>query len=198
MRQSVIDFAPGGNGGTDSGGSGSSLSGGVIAGIAVVGALLLIALLLLLWGWILQRKARRGGGALAMGGGVDGEAKTGPAVGLRWDNVSLHVPHTPSAWGGFVGQSKRSRNIEGHKAILAGVSGQVAPGTMLAVLGPSGAGKTSLVDILSGQEKRGVIGGDVSFFVPGRDGVEDIQRRPRIGYVDQVGVPQDPFRYTPD
>lgn len=190
MRQSVIDFAPGGNGGTDSG-SGSSLSGGVIAGIAVVGALLLIALLLLLWGWILQRKARRGGAL----GGVDGEAKTGPAVGLRWDNVSLHVPHTPSAWGSIVGQ-KRSRNIEGHKTILAGVSGQVAPGTMLAVLGPSGAGKTSLVDILSGQEKRGVIGGDVSFFVPGPDGVEDIQRRPRIGYVDQVGVPQRPFRYT--
>ncbi|KDN36836.1 hypothetical protein K437DRAFT_48301 [Tilletiaria anomala UBC 951] len=47
--------------------------------------------------------------------------------------------------------------------ILRDVSGEIHPGSMLAILGPSGAGKTSLVDILAGRSKVGTISGTLTF-----------------------------------
>lgn len=197
VRQAVIDYTSGNTTSSTGDNGNSSLSGGVIAGIAVVGALLLAALVLLLIGWLLQRKARRAGNKFV--DGEDAEPKGGPLIGLRWDNVSLHVPTGSNSWASFFDTKKRGspstapsagpspNDKPGFKTILAGVSGSISVGNMLAILGPSGAGKTSLVDILSGQDKRGIIGGQVSFFVPGGgDDTDPIQRKPRIGYVDQV------------
>lgn len=191
----MIDYTSGDSGSSTSGGGGSGLSGGVIAGIAVVGALLLASLVLLLVGWLLQRKARRGPNELT-GRSEEGELKRGPSVGLRWANISLHIPIRQSPWSPlFDGKKQSSSSLSttnsadrpGYKTILTGVSGSVAAGNMLAILGPSGAGKTSLVDILSGQDKRGAVSGQVSFFVPGdKDDIDSIERMPRIGYVDQV------------
>ena len=45
------------------------------------------------------------------------------------------------------------------KEIFSGVSGVVEPGEVLAVLGPSGAGKTSLMDVLACRKSSGTIQG---------------------------------------
>lgn len=209
VRQSVIDYTSGSSNSTNTGGGGSSLSGGVIAGIAVVGALLFAAFLLLFISWGIQHRARKGGARA--GEGLDDEGKSVPSVGLRWTNISLHVPSTPSTWASlFEKQGRNSSNfpvsggttrespLPGYKTILSGVSGRVAAGEMLAILGPSGAGKTSLVDILSGQDKQGHVGGKASFFVSGNDEDDpnpvDVDRKPRIGYVDQVNIPHNPVQ----
>eukprot|EP00003_Mantamonas_plastica_P019523 TRINITY_DN3183_c0_g5_i1.p1 TRINITY_DN3183_c0_g5~~TRINITY_DN3183_c0_g5_i1.p1 ORF type:complete len:243 (-),score=69.26 TRINITY_DN3183_c0_g5_i1:25-651(-) len=47
------------------------------------------------------------------------------------------------------------------KRILDGVSGVVKPGEILGILGPSGAGKTSLLDVLSGRNNVGEVFGSI-------------------------------------
>ena len=47
------------------------------------------------------------------------------------------------------------------KKILQGVSGHVSSGQMLAILGPSGAGKTTMLDILAQRQKGGKVSGEL-------------------------------------
>ncbi len=62
-------------------------------------------------------------------------------VSLEWDEIFLTVP-----------QNKRvKRNRSNEKRVLSGVSGSVKSGQMLAIMGVSGCGKTSLLNILSGR-----------------------------------------------
>ena len=70
---------------------------------------------------------------------------------------------------------------EGRKRILGGVSGRADPGEMVAIMGPSGAGKTSLLSILAkgGQTEGGV-------YLAGRARVKSDKRR--MGYVAQDDV----------
>jgi ABC-type multidrug transport system ATPase subunit len=44
------------------------------------------------------------------------------------------------------------------KAILKNVSGMVEPGTLVGIIGPSGAGKTSLLEVLCRRVKKRVTG----------------------------------------
>ncbi|CAB1101457.1 ABC [Ectocarpus sp. CCAP 1310/34] len=53
--------------------------------------------------------------------------------------------------------------IAGVKKILRGVSGAVEPGQILAIIGTSGSGKTSLLDVLVGRARRGYHTRTVSF-----------------------------------
>lgn len=175
VRQSVIDN--GGNGtdtsSTDVGGK--SLSGGVIAGLAVVGGLVFLALAFLLFGCIKQRKARMA----KFGDNV------GIQVGVEWDAISYTVPGSSGA--GILGTLRRRRgagNVD-DKAVLDSVSGNVQAGQMMAVLGPSGAGKTTLVEILAGKSKSGVITGNVRF--PMR-GASSHNVTPRIAFVPQQDI----------
>ncbi|XP_056683677.1 ABC transporter G family member 22 isoform X2 [Spinacia oleracea] len=48
---------------------------------------------------------------------------------------------------------KVTMNSEGEKYILHGVSGSATPGELLAMIGPSGGGKTTLLNLLSGRLK---------------------------------------------
>ena len=49
------------------------------------------------------------------------------------------------------------------RAILKNITGVIWPGEMYALLGPSGAGKTSLLDVISGRKTTGNISGKVLF-----------------------------------
>ncbi|CAK4031470.1 ABC transporter [Lecanosticta acicola] len=68
------------------------------------------------------------------------------------------------------------------KQILSNITGSVHPGELLAIMGASGAGKTSFLDILARKNKSGTISGD--FWLNGEQ-VADAEFRSVIGFVDQ-------------
>lgn len=68
------------------------------------------------------------------------------------------------------------------KQILSNIQGVAHPGQVMAIMGASGAGKTSFLDILARKNKRGVVSGD--FYVNGEK-VSDADYKNVIGFVDQ-------------
>jgi ABC-type multidrug transport system ATPase subunit len=77
------------------------------------------------------------------------------------------------------------RNVSyriGEKLILDNVHGIVKPGEVLAIMGASGAGKTSFLDILARKRKKGVVEGE--FFLNGKS-VSDSRFKSVVGFVDQ-------------
>ncbi|KAI0267848.1 hypothetical protein BC834DRAFT_1040570 [Gloeopeniophorella convolvens] len=68
------------------------------------------------------------------------------------------------------------------RPILEGITGSVRPGQVLAIMGASGAGKSTFLDILARKRKRGLVGGTT--LVNGRE-VLDTEFRKVIGFVDQ-------------
>ncbi|KAF9976915.1 hypothetical protein BGZ73_007532 [Actinomortierella ambigua] len=70
----------------------------------------------------------------------------------------------------------------GEKEVLRNVNGIVKPGQVMAIMGASGAGKTSLLDILARRHKSGVVTGHM--YVNGRT-VSNHQYKRVVGYVDQ-------------
>ncbi|TFK25787.1 ABC transporter [Coprinopsis marcescibilis] len=170
VRQSVIDSAPAVSG-SEEAPKNEPLGGGVIAGLAVVGGLVLLALLFLLWGFLSQRAARKKGYV------DEGKAK----VGVSWSNLTYYVPHQSGFFSGF---RKKAEVSNGDKFILDNISGNIPAGQMMAILGPSGAGKTTLIEILAGKSKSGITTGDVSFPFERTDD----QAPPRIGFVPQQDI----------
>ena len=74
-----------------------------------------------------------------------------------------------------------SYNLSG-KQILSGVQGIALPGQLMAIMGASGAGKTTFLDILARKNKRGYVEGN--FYVNGEK-VNDNEFRSVVGFVDQ-------------
>jgi ABC-type multidrug transport system ATPase subunit/ABC-type multidrug transport system permease subunit len=72
-------------------------------------------------------------------------------------------------------------NLNG-KQILTGIRGNAHPGEVMAIMGASGAGKTTFLDILARKNKRGTVEGD--FYVNGEK-VSDNDYRNVVGFVDQ-------------
>ncbi|KIK59071.1 hypothetical protein GYMLUDRAFT_170096 [Collybiopsis luxurians FD-317 M1] len=142
--------------------SSSSLNPGVIGGVGVVVGQLVLIAVLWLFGWLAQRRARRAGYDRSGSGNVS----------VEWTNVSYMVPASTSRlW----------KNNSENKVILDSVSGCVKPGQMMAILGPSGAGKTTLVEILARKQKSASVSGHVAF-------PSTFQPSPRIGFVPQQDV----------
>ncbi|KAE8212109.1 hypothetical protein CF327_g4215 [Tilletia walkeri] len=80
--------------------------------------------------------------------------------------------------GSATGTFLKKRN----KQVLRGVTGGVKPGQLLAIVGASGAGKTTFLDILARRNKRGQVSGLV--LVNGRQ-VPDAAFKHISGFVDQ-------------
>ena len=90
----------------------------------------------------------------------DGRASAEKTKGcfLRWSRLTKTV-QVKDAGGGLMGRSSISMSMNDtisgertrNKNILNEVSGYAAPGEVLACMGPSGAGKTSLMNVLSGR-----------------------------------------------
>ena len=70
----------------------------------------------------------------------------------------------------------------GDKVILENVSGSVKPGQIMAIMGASGAGKSTFLDILARRNKRGTVSGTT--LVNGKQ-ISNAEFKRVIGYVDQ-------------
>ncbi|KAG6831214.1 hypothetical protein H0H92_012011 [Tricholoma furcatifolium] len=168
VEQGVIDTGGNITASSSTTSGGRPLSGGVIAGLAVVGGLVLLALVLLLFGYIRQSKARK----------TPQSDGSGIQVGVQWEGVTYSVL---ASSGGFFGLW----SSHDEKTVLDNVSGTVKAGQIMAILGPSGAGKTTLAEILAGKRKSGTVVGNVRF--PTRNGSASTTA-PRIGFVPQQDI----------
>ncbi|KAK9469899.1 hypothetical protein V1512DRAFT_21213 [Lipomyces arxii] len=104
---------------------------------------------------------------------------TNSGISLPPDDESykLMAGHTPAT----LLFNNISYSVRG-KHVLRGVQGVVRPGEIMAIMGASGAGKTSLLDILAHKNKGGVIKGDI--LVNGYK-VSESQFKSIVGFVDQ-------------
>ncbi|KAE8136216.1 hypothetical protein BDV38DRAFT_117026 [Aspergillus pseudotamarii] len=135
----------------------------LIAGVIAGCALFVVAVILTVW--YLSRRSYRGRIQLPLSDDSDDEATKlltdhKPAA-LYWDNVSYYL---------------------NGKEILSGIQGVSQPGQITAIMGASGAGKTTFLDILARKNKRGAVRGD--FYINGEK-VNDHDFKSTIGFVDQ-------------
>jgi ABC-type multidrug transport system ATPase subunit len=75
---------------------------------------------------------------------------------LSWSNVSVEIPQPSTIFDRVRNVSKKSGRI-----LLKDVSGIARPGQILAIMGASGVGKTTLLRVLSGQDDPRLTKGDV-------------------------------------
>lgn len=91
--------------------------------------------------------------------------------------VKLMTDHKPaSLYFRNVSYSLNGKNI------LSGIQGAAHPGEITAIMGASGAGKTTFLDILARKNKRGQVSGE--FYVNGEK-VSDADYKNATGFVDQ-------------
>ncbi|KAF2771146.1 putative ABC transporter [Teratosphaeria nubilosa] len=136
----------------------------LIAGVIAGCALFVVAVILLVF-FLSRRWAGHGYTAVRLG---DDEEE---------ENAKLLADHKPAA----LYFENVNYNLKG-KQILTDITGSVHPGELLAIMGASGAGKTSFLDILARKKKRGVASGE---FRLNGEKVTDDDFRSVIGFVDQ-------------
>jgi ABC-type multidrug transport system ATPase subunit len=134
----------------------------LIAGVIAGCALFVVAMILIVF-FLVRRNARYGPIQL----GEDDED----------DAAKLLADHKPAA----LAFENVSYHLKG-KQILSGISGAVHPGELMAIMGASGAGKTTFLDLLARKNKRGNCVGD--FWINGEK-ISDDDFRSAIGFVDQ-------------
>lgn len=133
----------------------------LIAGVIAGCSLFLVAIIVLTW-YLSRRSFRYGPIHLD---DSDDEA------------LKLMTDHKPAA----LQFENLSYSLNG-KGILNSLRGVAHPGEITAIMGASGAGKTTFLDILARKNKRGEVSGD--FFVNGEK-VSDVDFRAVVGFVDQ-------------
>ncbi|KAJ9269627.1 hypothetical protein DTO212C5_4238 [Paecilomyces variotii] len=136
----------------------------LIAGVIAGCALFVVAVILGVW-YLSRRAACQKYGAIRLSEESDDEdarllADHKPAA-LHFENVSYYL---------------------NGKEILSDIQGAAQPGQITAIMGASGAGKTTFLDILARKNKRGVVRGD--FYVNGEK-ISDNDFKNLIGFVDQ-------------
>lgn len=93
------------------------------------------------------------------------------------ETTKLMTDHKPAAL-----QFQNVTYQLGPKKILHGIQGIAHPGEVTAIMGASGAGKTTFLDILARKNKRGLASGD--FYVNG-ERVSNSDYKKVVGFVDQ-------------
>ena len=136
----------------------------LIASIIAGSALFIVAAILGIW-YLTHRAEFRRDGYIHLSDDEEDE------------NAKLLADHKPAA----LLFENVAYNLHG-KQILLGISGAVHPGQLLAIMGASGAGKTTFLDILARKNKIGNTKGD--FYLNGEK-VRDEEFRNVIGFVDQ-------------
>ncbi|KAL2001548.1 hypothetical protein VTN02DRAFT_1598 [Thermoascus thermophilus] len=136
----------------------------LIAGVIAGCALFVVAVILGVW-YLSRRAAYRGYGAIHLTEDSDDEdtkhLTDHKPASLYFENVSYCL---------------------NGREILSGIQGAAPSGQLTAIMGASGAGKTTFLDILARKNKRGVVRGD--FFVNGEK-INDNDFKSMIGFVDQ-------------
>ncbi|KAK3945464.1 hypothetical protein QBC46DRAFT_118017 [Diplogelasinospora grovesii] len=133
----------------------------LIAGVIAGASLFLVAVILGTW-YLSRRKFKYGPIHLD---DSDDEA------------IKLMTDHTPAS----LYFENVTYNLNA-KQILSGIQGMAHPGEITAIMGASGAGKTTFLDILARKNKRGTVNGD--FYVNGEK-VSDADYKNAVGFVDQ-------------
>ncbi|KAL3421365.1 ATP-binding subfamily g member 2 [Phlyctema vagabunda] len=134
----------------------------LIAGVIAGSSLFVVAVILTVW-YLSRRQFRHG--AIRLDDSDDDEA------------TKLMADHKPAS----LYFDKVTYSING-KQILSGVNGVAHPGEIMAIMGASGAGKTTFLDILARKNKRGNVSGN--FYVNGEK-VDDAEYKNVVGFVDQ-------------
>ncbi|OJT07359.1 hypothetical protein TRAPUB_1764 [Trametes pubescens] len=93
------------------------------------------------------------------------------------ESAKLMTDHVPAS----LHFSNISYTLNGH-TILDNISGSAKPGQLLAIMGASGAGKSTFLDILARKNKKGSVGGTT--LVNGRE-IADADFKKVMGFVDQ-------------
>ncbi|OJD16227.1 hypothetical protein AJ78_03607 [Emergomyces pasteurianus Ep9510] len=135
----------------------------LIAGVIAGCSLFIVGVILGIW-YLSRRSAYRDYYAIPLDDSDDEGAK------LMMDHkpASLHFENVAYYLNG--------------KQILSGIQGSAHPGQLMAIMGASGAGKTTFLDILARKNKRGIVEG--VFYVNGEK-VDDDKYRSVMGFVDQ-------------
>jgi len=136
----------------------------LIAGVIAGCALLVVAISLIAW-YLARRAAYKKWGAIQLGEGAEDDA------------AKMLTNHNPMS----LQFENLSYSLKG-KEILSGISGIAQPGQIMAVMGASGAGKSTFLDILARKNKRGTVSGDL--YVNGEK-ILDNEYRNVAGFVDQ-------------
>ncbi|PGH01070.1 hypothetical protein AJ79_08040 [Helicocarpus griseus UAMH5409] len=135
----------------------------LIAGVIAGCSLFIVAVILGVW-YLSRRSAYRDYIALPL----DDSDDEGNKLMTDHKPASLHFENVAYYLNG--------------KQILSGIQGSAHPGQVMAIMGASGAGKTTFLDILARKNKRGIVEGN--FYVNGEK-VNDDEYRSVIGFVDQ-------------
>ncbi|KAI9656293.1 MAG: hypothetical protein M1821_004956 [Bathelium mastoideum] len=136
----------------------------LIAGVIAGCALFVVFVILLVW-YLSHRSAKKRYGPIHLSDDDEEE------------NAKLLADHKPAALF-FENVSYRLNG----KEILSNLSGAVHPGELMAIMGASGAGKTTFLDILARKNKVGTTSGQ--FYVNGEKTPND-EFKAVIGFVDQ-------------
>lgn len=96
-----------------------------------------------------------------------GAAPAGPSMGLPFKPMSLtfkdicYCVDMPHHMDGFAEASKVQNTHTPQLQLLHSITGSFRPGVLTALMGVSGAGKTTLMDVLAGRKTTGTITGDM-------------------------------------
>eukprot|EP00889_Picochlorum_renovo_P001437 jgi/Picre1/28467/NNA_003871.t1 len=120
---------------------------------------------------------------------TDGFEKVEPVpftpISLVCRNVKYYVNDPSKGTRQDVVKGSDDKEIEGKLQLLQGIDFYAEPGKLTALMGGSGAGKTTLMDVVAGRKTQGIIRGDI--LANGRQIEPGVWSRV-VGYVEQLDL----------